>query len=347
MKAAVLSAPNQIACATVAEPALNKGDMLVKVRAATLCGTDLRIYRGKKTAGIRYPSIPGHEFAGEVLESGGNDQFHTGQRVTVCPAYPCGTCPACLSDAENLCSNLQAMGYQLEGAFADYVVVPARGVRSGHVLSLPDHLSYEDAAMAEPLACVINGQQQVNIQKGDTVVVLGAGPIGLLHVKLARHAGAGKIIVSQRSAFRRDAAMLAGADVAIDPGQEDVTARVRQETAGRGADVVICAIGVAALANDALHMVRPRGRVNLFAGFSKGEMAALDVNALHYNEVFVSGAFGLTRKQFAQALHLISEGHVDVKPLISHRFALEQIGEAFEVAEQGHAIKVAITPHQV
>ena len=343
MKAAVLNKVDDLTFNTVADPVLLPGDMLVKVKAATICGTDLRILHGKKTAGIRYPSIIGHEFAGEVVDTGGHARFHVGQPVTACPAFACGHCAACLRGSENLCRNLKAMGYEIDGAFAEYVRIPAHGVASGNVFAIPEGTSFEGAALAEPLACVINGQQQVGVKPGDVVVILGAGPIGLLHVKLARLSGASRIIVSQTSQLRRDAALAAGADDVINPKDENVVERVRQLTHGTGADVAICAIGKPELANDAIHMVRPQGRVNLFAGFSKGVTAELDVNAIHYNELVVTGAFGLTRLQFQQALDYISGGLIEVDSLLTHRFRLENMSAALEMAEQGSALKVAIT----
>jgi L-iditol 2-dehydrogenase len=343
VKAAVLHEINDIRYTSVAMPVLQRGDMLVKVKAATLCGTDIRILRGRKTAGIRYPSILGHEFAGEVVETGGHAGFHVGQAVSACPAFACGHCDMCLRDAENLCRNLVAMGYGIDGAFADYVRIPASGVASGHVFALPENISFEQAALAEPLACVIKGQQQAGVKAGDVVIILGAGPIGLLHVKLARHAGAKRIIVSQTSALRREAARAAGADEVINPHTDDIAARVRQATNGAGADVAICAIGKPELANDAVRMVRLRGRVSLFAGFSKGVQVNLDVNAIHYNELSVTGAFGLTRQQFRLALHLIASRKIEVASLLTHRFGLADVLQAVATAEQGTAIKVALT----
>jgi L-iditol 2-dehydrogenase len=342
MKAAVFRAIDTIAYETVADPHLAPGEMLIKVKAATICGTDIRILRGKKTAGIRTPSILGHEFAGEVAHTGGHQHFNIGQAVTVCPAFACGTCLPCTTGAENLCSNLMAMGYEIDGAFAEFVRIPARGVLAGNVFAMPQGLSFEKAALAEPLACVINGQDQAQVKAGDVVVILGAGPIGLLHAKLARLRGAAQIIVSQTSAMRRSAALAAGADIVINPHEENVVERVRSITTGLGADVVICAIGKPELANEALRMVRPRGRVNLFAGFSKNIQAELDVNAIHYNELNITGAFGLTRRQFKSALDMIATGQVEVDSMLTHRFALADIQHALAIAEQGSALKVVI-----
>lgn len=342
MKAGVLEDVNAVRFKTVADPALQQGDMLLRVKAATVCGTDIRILRGTKTAGIRYPSILGHEFAGEVMETGGNPGFHPGQAVCVCPQFACGHCESCLRGAENLCRNLTALGYQLDGAFAEYVRIPAKGVIAGNVLAMPEGLAFETASLAEPLACVMNGQELAGLRMGDVVVVLGAGPIGILHVKLARFSGARLIIVSEPNALRRQAALDAGADLVLDPAHDDLSLRVRAATDGVGADLAICAIGVPTLANDAIRLVRPRGKVSLFAGYAAGSRAELDLNAIHYNEITVTGAFSLSRLQFDRALKLIAGGALKLDALLTHRFSLQDIATALEVAEQGSAIKVAI-----
>jgi L-iditol 2-dehydrogenase len=342
VKAGVLKAVGDLRLMNAPEPVLEPGDMLIKVRAATICGTDLRILRGEKTAGIRYPSIIGHEFSGIVADAGGHAGFSVGDAVCVCPAYACGRCDNCLRDAENLCRNLVATGYQIDGAFAEYIRVPGFAVGSGHVFAKPEALSFEAAALAEPLACVMQGQAQANVHRGDVVVVLGAGPIGLLHVKLARASGAKTIIVSQRSAMRRDAALKAGADIVVDPMNEDVFAIVRAATGGLGADVVIVAIGAPSLANDAIRLARQRGRVNLFAGFPKNAQVALDVNAIHYNEIAVTGTFGLKRSLYKRALDIMARGEIEVESLLTHRFALDEIEDAFRVAGDGTALKVAV-----
>lgn len=342
MKAGVLKDVNEVSYMTVADPYLQPGDLLLKVKAATVCGTDIRILRGKKTAGIRYPSVLGHEFAGVVVNTGDHSQFSTGQAVCVCPQFACGYCEYCIRGAENLCRNLTSMGYEIDGAFAEYVRIPASGVASGNVFAMPEGLSFENAALAEPLSCVMNGQERVGVTMGDVVAVLGAGPIGILHVKLARLSGARTIVVSEPSAMRREAALHAGADIVVDPTSEDLLSRVRAMSDGLGADVAIVAIGVPSLANDAIRLVRQRGRVSLFAGFSKGIQAELDVNAIHYNELIVTGSFGLTRLQFERSLKMIASGHLEVDSLLTHRFGLEDIVTALSTAEQGSAIKVAI-----
>jgi L-iditol 2-dehydrogenase len=342
VKAGVLKDVNEISYMSVQDPRLQACDLLLKVKAATVCGTDIRVFRGRKTAGIRYPSILGHEFAGEVVDTGGNSQFSMGEAVCVCPAIACGHCAHCIRGYENLCRNLTAMGYELDGAFAEYVRVPARGVVAGNVFPMAEGLSFEKAALAEPLACVMNGQERVGVNMGDIVTVLGAGPIGILHVKLARLAGARCIIVSEPNPLRREAARKAGADIVADPAVDNLFERVRGASDGLGADVAIAAIGIPSLANDAIRLTRRRGRVSLFAGFSANQQAELDVNAIHYNELMITGAFGLTRLQFQRSLQLIASGKLELDSLLTHRFSLADISAALAMAEQGSAIKVAI-----
>lgn len=342
MKAAVLHAPNDMRLQSVADPVLQQGDMLLRMRAATICGTDVRIFRGRKTRGVRYPSILGHEFVGEVVETGGNAGWSDGDLVCVCPAMACGQCGPCRNGVSNLCASLVAYGYELDGGFAELIRVPRSAVIEGNVMRLPAGLDPVLAALAEPLACVINGQDLIGINSGETVVVLGTGPIGLLHIMLARNRGAAMVVAGQRSLHRREAARAAGADMAIDPQAEDMAARVRDATGGRGADVVIVAAGSADLANLAMRLVRPRGRVSLFAGFPAGVETGFDLNALHYGEIIVTGAFGLTLAQFTLALDLIASGKLPVQSLISHRLALDDAMAAFQIAEQGAALKVAV-----
>lgn len=342
MKAAILHEPNRIALEVTDSPSLERGDLLIKMRAATVCGTDIRIFRGRKTAGVRYPSVLGHEFSGEIIDTGARADFAVGDRVGLCPAISCGQCHRCKRGLENLCANGMNFGYEIDGGFADLVRIPAKAVDAGNVRKLPDHMSYGEAALIEPLSCVLNGQEKVRLGFPDAVVVIGAGPIGLLHVLLARLRGAGRIIVSDPNQLRREAAIRCGADVAIDPNVDDVTARVRAETGGRGADVVICAIGVPALARQATDLVAHGGRISLFAGFSNGATSEMDINAIHYNEITVTGAFGLSRRNFDDAFDMVALGRLDVASLITDQFELDEAARAFEVAESGGAIKVAI-----
>jgi L-iditol 2-dehydrogenase len=343
VRAAVLKAPNDFVLDSVPTPQAGPGELVLRVKAATICGTDIRILRGRKTKGVRFPSILGHEFAGEIVEVGaGVTRFSTGERVCVDPVVPCRACAYCKAGRENVCQNRQAIGYEFDGAFAEFMKVPAIALEAGNVVRMPMGMSYEAAALAEPLACCLNGMRNAQVGLGDVVVILGAGPIGLMHAALARRAGARLVVVSEPNRGRRDAAAERGVDRVCDPTREDLGAVVRSLTDGLGADVVILAIGVPHLANEALSLVRKGGRVNLFAGFSTGDAPAMDVNAIHYNEITVTGASALSRRDHEMALHLLASGHIDATTLVTHRFGIEEAVAALAEAESGRALKVAI-----
>lgn len=345
MRALLFRGPNHLELTDVPVPEVGPGELLVKVAACLICGTDLRIVRGKKTKGVRVPSILGHEFAGTVAAVGtGVTGFRSGDRVAVAPVIPCHTCFYCKHGRENVCANRTALGYEYDGAFAEYVRIPASAVRSGNVYPVPQDLSLEAAALAEPLSCCINGQHNSRVGLGDVVVILGAGPIGLMHLQLAKGAGASQVIVSEPNEGRRSVAAELGADRVVDPQAEDLTRVVKEATAGLGADAVILAIGIPSLAEASLGLVRKGGTVNFFAGFSVGDTAALDVNLIHYNEIAITGTSAARRADYEQALRLIAGGVVQAEELITHRFSLDKALEAFKVAASGDGIKVAIVP---
>ena len=343
MKAAVLQGPKDLRLSDVAIPEAGPGELVLRVRAATVCGTDLRILTGRKTKGVRFPSVIGHEFAGEVVQVGsGVTAFRTGDRVCMDPVIPCRACAYCRVGLENVCQNRQAMGYEFDGAFAEYIRIPAIALEAGNVFHMPEGMSFEAAELAEPLACCINGQRNAGVKLGDSVVVLGAGPIGLMHAALARAAGARQVIISEPNPLRRLAAVERGFPQVCDPSSESVADFVKARTDGLGADVAILAIGVPALANEALTLVRKGGRVNLFAGFSAGDTSAIDVNLIHYNEILVSGASALRRSDYELALAMLGSGQIDARTLITHRFQVADSLAAFDEAASGRALKVAI-----
>ncbi|GFN22676.1 zinc-dependent dehydrogenase [Thermanaeromonas sp. C210] len=344
MLAAVLYGPGHLEVTDYPEPVIGDEEILVKVGTAAICGTDLRIIAGKKTRGVRYPSVIGHEFAGEVAAVGaGVKDFKPGQGVAVAPIIPCRNCLYCRTGLENVCANRQALGYEFDGGFAEYVRIPAVALASGNVFHLPPGVSPEEAALLEPLSCCLNGQRKVGVGAGDAVLIMGSGPIGLMHLMLARAKGAGKIVVSELSARRRRLALEAGADVVVDPAEMSLAEVARRET-DMGFDVAIMAVGVPGQVNDVFKAVRKGGRVSLFAGFPEGETSVIDANTIHYNEILVTGASASTRQDFIQAMHLVKAGRIDLKQLISHRFALKDIAQALEVARSGEGLKVIIEP---
>lgn len=343
MKAAVLKAPGDLQVIEVPTPTAGPGDLVIKVKSAAICGTDVRIMNGKKKKGARFPSVIGHEFAGEITEVGeGVADFSSGDRVAADPVIPCRGCAYCRNGRENVCLNRQAIGYEFDGAFAEYMRIPAIALRAGNVVKLPEDMTYAAAALAEPLACVLNGQKNAQVGLGDAVLILGSGPIGLMHMMLAKASGASLVAISEPNAPRRKMALDMGADLVVDPTSEDPGEVIRSHTNGLGASVVILAIGVPKLAADALGYVQKGGRVNLFAGFSVGDMGTMDVNLIHYNEIFVSGASALSRSGYETAFNMIRSGAIPVEKLVSNSFRLDAIHEAVKLAESGNALKITV-----
>jgi L-iditol 2-dehydrogenase len=345
MKAAVLHKPNELRVEEVEVPSINPDEMLVKVKACAICGTDIRIYHGTKTRGIHYPSVIGHEISGVVEACGNSVQgFKVGDPVGICPVIPCGVCYACQRGMDNICLNRTAIGYEYDGGFQEYVRVPGVAIRQGNIFKAPPDLSFEILSLIEPLACCFNGNRRSQIKLGDTVVIMGAGPIGLMHLQLARQAGATKIISSEPSDERRTLAREMGADVCVDPQEVDLTEVVMEETQGLGADVTLLAIGVPALINDAFQMTRKQGSVNLFAGFAgKGE-STIEANLVHYNELNVTGTASAAPWHFSEAMKLVTSGRIDLERLITHRFPLEEIDKAFKTVLEGKGLKVVGVP---
>ena len=323
-------------------PEVKAGEVLVKVKAATTCGTDLKILqRGYVKKVIRLPTVFGHEWAGEAVKVGeGLDWPKKGMRVRAGNSAPCLHCKMCQKGKYNLCENM----IWLWGAYAEYIKVPARMVLV-NMQEIPQHVSYEEAAITEPLACVLHGAEEAGVKFGHTVTIIGAGPIGLLHLLTAKKKGAAKIISIDLVEERLDFAKKLGADEAINAGKENVVEKVRRLTGGYGADVVIEAIGLPVTWEQALRLVSKGGTVLEFGGCPPGTEIKVDTELLHYGEVTVRGAFHATPLHFKKALNLIASRTIDVRPLVTRKMTLEEIKEAFEILSTTKSeIKIAITP---
>ncbi len=345
MLAAVLEGPNRLVVREVPTPHVDDDTLLVRVRACAICGSDIRILRHGSPR-VRPPAIPGHEIAGDVVEVGRNVRsFRPGDRVAMAGDIPCGVCSFCRDGHGNNCQTNLALGYQFPGGFAEYLLAPSLLLQYGPIHPIPEGLSYAEAALAEPLACAINGVELSGIRLGEAVAVIGTGPIGCMIIALARAMGAAPIIAVQRSRPRLQMALDMGADVAICSGEEDAVSRVLAETSGEGADVVMVATGTPEAQRDALRMVRARGRVNFFGGLPAGTPPLpLDANLVHYKECYIHGAHGSVPRQHRLALALLGRRRIDVRPLISHRLPLTRINEAFELAEAHAGMKVIVEP---
>ncbi|MEM3824001.1 MAG: zinc-binding dehydrogenase, partial [Candidatus Bathyarchaeia archaeon] len=319
MKAAMLYGVKDLRVEEVEKPKVNAGEILVKVKTATTCGTDLKIFqRGYVEKVIKLPTIFGHEWAGEVVEVGENLEWPMrGMRVRAGNSAPCLHCTMCQKGKYNLCENM----IWLWGAYAEYIKVPARMVLV-NMQEIPQHVSFEEAAVTEPLACVLHGVEEADVKLGDSVAIIGAGPIGLLHMLTVKKMGVEKAIMIDLVEERLNFAEKLGADETVNAGKTDVIEAVRKFTRGYGADVVIEAIGLPATWEQALRLVRKGGTVLEFGGCPPGTEVKVNAEMLHYGEVTVMGAFHTTPLHFRKALNLIASRTIDVRPLITRKIKL-------------------------
>jgi L-iditol 2-dehydrogenase len=329
----------------VPTPSVGNGDMLVRVADSAICGTDLRTIRnGHRRLSPGERIVLGHEFSGVVEDPGAHGSaFPAGTRVAVAPNVGCRQCEQCARGCTNMCLDYQAFGISWDGAHTEYVRIPYAAVAQGNVLPLPDEVSLREAALIEPLSCVVNGNREVRMRLGDVVVVVGAGPIGLLHLQLARLSGASRVIVADTQPSRLAAADALGAEVVVNPAEEDIAARILRETDGRGCDVVMTACSDPAVQQQSIGWLAPFGRVCFFGGLlSQDAMVAIDTNAIHYRNLLVTGVTGGSLHDFRVAARLIASGRIDVGKVISHNFPLAQMGLAFEQAMRQDAMKVVL-----
>lgn len=328
-------------------PEVLPGSILLKVHACAICGSDLRIYRDGSPR-IVAPRIIGHEIAGEVVALGqGVDKFKVGDRVSVGADIPCGECVHCTTDRPNCCDTNYAIGYQFEGGFAEYMILNPLVVQYGPVQRFGEHLPYEVAALAEPLACCINGYERGLMQPNRSVVIFGAGPIGIMLAMLAPVYQASQVIMIDPSESRLNRAKSLGvATHYINPKENNPVDTVMQLTNGMGGDMIFTACPAVETHEQAIAMIAKRGVVNLFGGLPKTAPAIpLLSNFIHYREAYITGSHGSTPAQHKRALELIEAGKVNVAAMITHQYALSDFNDAFRTALSGEALKVVIKPH--
>jgi L-iditol 2-dehydrogenase len=345
VKVARLYAPGDLRIEDAEVPEAGPGDLVIRVRTCSTCGTDAKIFRFGHHH-ISLPRVLGHEVAGEVTEVGEDvDGWSPGDRVQVIAAIPDGVCFFCRRGQHTVCEDLESIGYQYDGGFAGFMRVPGKVLAVDGVNRIPEHVPFEEASLTEPLACVLNGQELAQVGDGDTVVILGAGPIGCLHVRLARARGARTIVLVDVNRGRLDLAARAEPDASIDGSKDDPIDAVRKLTDGRGADVVITATGVGVAQEQALEMASLRGRISLFGGLPRDDsIIRFDSNLVHYRELAVVGAYGSAPRHNRDALSLIAEGKVRVDDLITHRMPLADVSRAIETVVSGDGLKVVIEP---
>jgi len=346
MKAAVLQELENIVVQDVDDPQIDDDSALLKVEAVAVCGSDIRIFHHGNPR-VKPPAIIGHETAGTIVKAGKNvTRVKEGDRVAVGADVPCGQCHWCRNGLGNNCAINYAIGYQIPGAFAEYMRLPRLVLEEGPVSPFSHKLSFDVAALAEPLACVINGLELVNLSLGKTVALIGMGPIGCMMIDAAKAMGAIKVICVELSPRRMEIAKNYGADVYIDPKEEDVITRCREETGGEGPDIVMTTCPSVEVHEQAIEMVAHRGYVNLFGGLGKNvrPMSVLS-NTIHYKECFVTGSHGCVPRHHELAVRLLEAGLVRTEPIVTHHFPLDGINDAFKTMESQEGMKIIVHPH--
>ncbi|OHB59065.1 MAG: hypothetical protein A2Y12_18385 [Planctomycetes bacterium GWF2_42_9] len=343
MKALRFYGQEDIRLDEVARPQAESGGLLVKVEVCAICGTDLKAYF-KGNPRIKPPQTIGHEFVGKIVEVGKDvNGYNVGERVTMATSISCGHCATCRAGYTNRCEGLKPISYDYPGAFAEYIAIPPAGVSGGNTIKVPDTLS-DMAALAEPISCAINAQILAGVKMGDTVVVVGCGPLGAIHTQVARANGATKIIVTQSSAERLKLAAKLGIDEIIDTSKTDPVEEVMRLTGGIGADVVIVTASAAAAQEQAIRMARKGGMINLFASLPSGcSELKIDSRLLHYRELFISGASDSTPYHVELAVKLLESGFISDK-IITHRLPIDKFIDGLMLMKESKSLKVVLKP---
>ncbi|HYL74304.1 MAG TPA: zinc-binding dehydrogenase [Bryobacteraceae bacterium] len=342
MIAAVLYGKENLQIESVSVPKIEKGDVLVRVQAALTCGTDVKVFRrGYHARMIVPPALFGHELAGDIVAIGSEVQgFRVGQRVVAANSAPCLECFYCKRGNENLCDDLLFNN----GAYAEYIRIPARIVER-NMYEIPSHVTYQDAALIEPLACVMRGLDETSIRPGDHVAVIGLGPIGLMFVRLAKAYGARVIAIGRRKTQLSRAAEMGADELLVSGESEKTVGEVREVTGGRGADIAIEAVGHPDAWQMAVKLLRRGGIVNFFGGCPNDSRISLDTSLLHYSEITCKASFHHTPAHIQKALDFVSRGVITARDFVNRVEPLANLLEVMRhlMSHNGH-MKTAIIP---
>lgn len=346
MKALLLTGKSQVEYKEVPTPKCPDDGILVRIDAVGLCGSDVRTYTHGH-AKVKYPAILGHENAGVIIEVGKNvKDYKVGERIIANPAIPCGRCYYCNHDNRGLCEDLMVFGHDIPGGFAQYMVIPGVGLERGQILRVPDNIELDKIIITELLASVIKAHEQLRTSLGETVVVIGAGPIGCLHVQIAKLRGATTIIMADLNQERLDLCKEFGATHFVDSSKEDLVKKVKEITDGRGADVVVVAAPATQPHQQGLQMLRKEGRLSIFGGLNKDNpWSTLDGNLIHYNRLEIRGAYSYSPANFEKGFNLLKEGKINTS-IITHKLPLKDMEKGVELIKSGKAIKVVLLPQE-
>jgi L-iditol 2-dehydrogenase len=327
----------------VSTPELSEGGAVVKVLACSICGTDLRTYRyGSKK--LEDGVVLGHELVGQIIQLDENvKDFHVGDVVSIAPAIGCGECRSCQKGLTNMCDQLKTIGFQFDGAFAEYMAVPKQAFQMGNVYRLPESEDYSIYTLSEPLACIINAQSFLKITKGDTVVIFGSGIIGCMHAELALGSGADRVFLIDHNANRIQELrrILAGVEF-LNPKETDIFGEISRKTEGNGVDVAIIACSSGQAQEDGMNLLGKHGRISLFGGLPGESNGFIDSNLVHYKEISVFGAHASTPEQNKQAMEMIRDGVIHARNYTSFQYPLREIDQAFQDVDARKIIKATI-----
>ena len=342
MKAALLVQPEKIEIDEVDMPAVAPSEVLVKLKSCGVCATDVKKFTGGSKA-PHMPFILGHEPAGEIIEvdKGVGEEFLPGARVAIAPVYTCGHCHGCrtgltFSQGMGMCENYEVLGYSIDGAFTEYLSVPAQ-----HVYPIPDELSYRDAALIEPIAACVNGVLRANLQPPGIVVVLGAGFMGLVSIQLFALLG-NKVVATDLLPERRELALEFGADLALDPESDKVTQEVMKLTGDRGADAVLCSVGGKAITEEGMDMLKKGGTLVLLASAPGGTQFEVDLNKLHYDQSIITGSVSYTGPGYQWSMDVLSRGQINADALITNVGPLEDVERFMDMTAKLEGLKKVV-----
>jgi len=348
MKALVMKGPNDYKVEDVPKPECPKDGVLIKVIGCGLCGSDLRILKhGKNT--IDYPHTTGHEVSGEIVEIGEDyeGKWDIGDKLAVAPLVYCGECEFCLKGEFEFCKNYKEIGQHWSGGFAEYMVIPKESLDLGAIQEIPEGLDPVVASVSEPISACFNGQEKGNIGYGDTVVIIGAGPIGCIHASLAKARGADKVITADINNERLEKTKNFGADILINASEKDLVKEVMKITNELGAEVVITANPVPQTQVQAVEMAKKGGRILLFGGLPpKKSKPGIDTNIVHYRALSLIGTSIFSPVHQYEAIKLLKNGRIPGEKLVTHRLPLTEFKKGVKLAEEGKALKVVFTPNQ-
>jgi L-iditol 2-dehydrogenase len=325
-------------------PECGEGEMLVKVDGCAVCGSDMKAYKSGNPR-MQPPITMGHEFAGKVVENRYGKGYSLGDRIVMATSIACGKCGYCKCGWRNLCANVRPMGFGYNGGMAEYVVIPQLAIDGGHVIKVPTSIDPIHAALAEPVSCAVNSCENANVRPGSSVLVMGAGPMGILNALVAREFGAAKVFMSEINPARLAQCHSFGFDRLINPAIEDIEKVIRMETDGLGVDVVIVAAPAAFPQEQALTLVRKRGTVCLFASLPVGSSELkIDSRLIHYNEIRLVGTSDSTPAQVEKAVAIIDRDNFPADRIVTHTLPLTGFKQAIELMSSGEALRVVLIP---